>query len=439
MNSPAIPAMNLFGALQLVQQDFSLLRLNSQFYIIDEIELKNYRNGFKADVSLFDKQNGRILIERYLTNQPVACIPSQIFLEFIKNNQTHVYNEIKFHPLNPNKDVLNLWVPPTIEPIDTPCPTIDDFLFDIIANQDQVIYDYLIHYLAHLYQKPEEKPGIMVALMSAQGCGKGVFMDMLRMIWSRTTIMINDIEQITGRFNLSLERHLIVCLDEAMYVNDNAGQEKLKNLITEPYIQVEAKHQTPRTVNSLHRFFLATNHEHFLKTTKDDRRLFAIPISEYRQNDSVYFSNLINKMKHSDELNGFVYKLSQINLSNFNIRNRPKTAIHAMQIIRSLQGVDRWVYEILNNKTIGYSHSSWQEAFFISMDNLKREYKNFNPQAEKYKTLQSDEIKLSFKKLIPGAIETRTSQARGFRLPDIQLARIDFEAIVGMQIDWDVA
>jgi predicted P-loop ATPase len=107
-----------------------------------------------------------------------------------------------------------------------------DFIFSIISNGENLNNSYLLNYLAHLYQKPEEKPGIMVALMSPQGCGKGVFMQILAKIWCRTTLMINDMEAITGRFNLCLERKLIICMDEAMYVNDSAGQEKLKNLIT---------------------------------------------------------------------------------------------------------------------------------------------------------------------------------------------------------------
>ena len=305
-------AMN---ALQLVQQNFSLLKMGGQFLVVDEGELTQYRLGtIDQELNFYNERNSKILIERFLTNQPVPGIPKQVFLQYLNDPNTHVYNEIKFHPKKQPKNILNLWVPPTIEPIDTPYLEIADFLYSVIASNDSIIFEYLINYLAHLYQKPEEKPGIMVALMSAQGCGKGVFMQMLSKIWSRTTLMINDIESITGRFNLCLERKLIINLDEAMYVNDNAGQEKLKNLITEPYINVEAKHQMPRTVNSLHRFFLATNHEHFLRTSKDDRRLFAVPISSCRQNDHRYFNQLMDIMDNTDQLNGFVYLLKTKNI-----------------------------------------------------------------------------------------------------------------------------
>lgn len=436
MNLP-LSIISSQNALQLVQKNFSLLKLGGEFRIIDEMELAYYYQGkVDHDISFYNERNGKIVIERFLTNQPVPGIPKLVFAQFLIDPNTHVYSEIKFHPKKQPTYVLNLWVPPSINPVDIGCKKIMGFLFTVICNKDQIIFNYLISYLAHIYQKPEEKPGIMVALMSPQGCGKGVFMQMLSKIWGRTTLMINEMESITGRFNLCLERKLIVCMDEAMYINDNAGQEKLKNLITEPTINVEAKHQMPRTVNSLHRFFLATNHEHFLKTSKDDRRLFAIPISECHQNDHKYFENLMDAIENTQELNGFVYILSQKDLSQFNVRQRPKTQIHAMQIIQSLHGVDRWVYEILNNKKIRYL--DWDLNFYISLNDLKEAYCDFDSQAQKYKTVQNEDIKNSFKKLLPQAIPHRTSDSRGFQMPQINTARLDFERIVGMSVDWAV-
>jgi len=436
MNLP-LSIISSQNALQLVQKNFSLLKLGGEFRIIDEMELAYYYQGkVDHDISFYNERNGKIVIERFLTNQPVPGIPKLVFAQFLIDPNTHVYSEIKFHPKKQPTYVLNLWVPPSINPVDIGCKKIMGFLFTVICNKDQIIFNYLISYLAHIYQKPEEKPGIMVALMSPQGCGKGVFMQMLSKIWGRTTLMINEMESITGRFNLCLERKLIVCMDEAMYINDNAGQEKLKNLITEPTINVEAKHQMPRTVNSLHRFFLATNHEHFLKTSKDDRRLFAIPISECHQNDHKYFENLMDAIENTQELNGFVYILSQKDLSQFNVRQRPKTQVHAMQIIQSLHGVDRWVYEILNNKKIRYL--DWDLNFYISLNDLKEAYCDFDSQAQKYKTVQNEDIKNSFKKLLPQAIPHRTSDSRGFQMPQINTARLDFERIVGMSVDWAV-
>ncbi len=121
---------------------------------------------------------------------------------------------------------------------------------------------------------------------------------------------------------------------------------------------------------------------------------------------------------------------------DINLRLIPKTQIHAMKIIRSLQGIDRWVYEILNTKKIG--STNWEDNLFISLNDLKYCYKEHDYQAQKYKTIQNEDIKSSINKLIPSAQEHRTATSRGFNLPHINLARNEFEGIVGKTIDWEI-
>ena len=183
MNAPTS-----INALSLVQKNYSLLKNGGDFFIIDEQELQKYRLGkIKSNLSIYKQLPGRMAIERFLTEQPVPGIPRQVYNQFLIDPDTHVYEDIKFHPQTQTKDVLNLWIPPTIEPMDAYCDDIVDFIYTVISNSNQTIFEYLMNYLAHLYQKPEDKPGVMIALMSGQGCGKGVFMQLLQRIWSRTT------------------------------------------------------------------------------------------------------------------------------------------------------------------------------------------------------------------------------------------------------------
>ena len=70
-------AMN---ALQLVQQNFSLLKMGGQFLVVDEGELTQYRLGtIDQELNFYNERNSKILIERFLTNQPVPGIPKQVF------------------------------------------------------------------------------------------------------------------------------------------------------------------------------------------------------------------------------------------------------------------------------------------------------------------------------------------------------------------------
>jgi hypothetical protein len=46
-----------------------------------------------------------------------------------------------------------------------------DYLLDVICDGDLGLFDYLIRFLAHALQHPEEKPGIMIVLIGAEGVG----------------------------------------------------------------------------------------------------------------------------------------------------------------------------------------------------------------------------------------------------------------------------
>ena len=115
-----------------------------------------------------------------------------------------------------------------------------------------------------MIQKPEEKPGIMIVMSGGQGTGKGTFFCLLQKIWLKTTLIVSDVDHVIGGFNAALERNYAVCMDEALFSSQKKAMDRLKSFITEAKITVEQKYLPRRSLDSIHRFFAATNHEHFL-------------------------------------------------------------------------------------------------------------------------------------------------------------------------------
>jgi hypothetical protein len=282
-------------------------------------------------------------------------------------------------------------------------------------------------------------------LIGGQGTGKGVFFQLLKAIWSRTTLLVSDVDEVVGKFNAALERHYVVCMDEALFSGDKKSLDRLKSLVTEPTIRIEQKYQPSRSIDSVHRFFAATNHDQFAHIEKDDRRFFFLRVSSSHQQDTDYFKRLCDSFNDGQTLEGFVSFLLCLDLADFNVRERPKTTEHDSQRIKSLNGFDRYWYEVLLNANFGagdtFTQDHWEAGRFIATRSMVGHYKVYDHKAGKYEPIQAGNISQSVKRLCPTAKSTRklhnNRPQRGFNLPSIQIARSDFESHFSIAIDWE--
>ena len=438
------------SALSALQLNFLLLKLDGQIRVIEKHEMVAILCGNKnSDISFYKKNEGELLMKRFLEAQPIASDVKNTIIEFWKNQATHVIDEIAFSPRKLPSTTLNYWIPPLINPQIGQWDLIRSYLKDVICDGDARIYDYLIKYLAHMVQHPEEKPGVMIILLGRQGTGKGMFFQLLVKIWPLTTLLLSDISQVVGQFNAALERNYVICMDEAIFSGDRKSQDRLKSLVTEKTLRIEQKYQPSRSIESIHRIFAASNHHHFSQTESDDRRSLFIRVSASRQNDHIYFSQLSTAINDDAVIGAMLKHLIDLDLSTFNIRSRPLTKEHNKQKMLSLSGFDRYWYEVLCRGRFMVNHiyssssfdKSWQDDEFASSNSLLEGYKAFDKNAQRFQTVQIQEITEALKRLCPSATRHRASlnntQVRGFILPPLTVARSEFERAFSAKVDWE--
>jgi hypothetical protein len=295
-----------------------------------------------------------------------------------------------------------------------------------------------------MLQYPEHKPGVMLVLLGKQGTGNGLFFQILQRIWSRTALLVSDIDQIVGRFNAALEQNYVIMMDEAMFSGDYKSQDRMKSLITEKTCQVEQKYQPSRTISSVHRFFASSNHDHFARVEADDRRLLILRVSGKRQGDTAYFAQLVGAIDDDSVIAGMVYALMNTNLTGFDVRARPLTHEHGEQKLKSLQGFDRYFYEVLSRGDFGKPHMMsrlWKDGDFISTDNIIEHYQQSDKNSQRLATTQSREISKAIERLCPSAAKGRITinklQQRGYVLPDLATARKEFDKAHNLTSNWD--
>ncbi|GMF12766.1 unnamed protein product [Phytophthora lilii] len=171
------------------------------------------------------------------------------------------------------------------------------FVKEIIANNDNELYNWLIKWIAHIYKYPNSRTRRALFLLSIEeGTGKGTFCDVLTYLFG-----IHNIDQSGGSVkSLISERssHLVgkkIAMVQEMRENkgDYMGcMEAVKTFITDDYIAVRPLHANKMTVRNLVELIMTTNNENILKTSVEGRRFTVARVSPTRKQDNSYFRNL---------------------------------------------------------------------------------------------------------------------------------------------------
>jgi len=387
----------------------------------------------------------------------LASEPKKVIADFWANPHTRAYVRIAFDPEDNQQDTLNLWCPSPIQPKETDWYRIYDFLYRIICDGDESIFDYLFRFLAHALRHPSDKPGVVIVLLGGQGVGKGLFLRLLSRLWPTTSLMVSDVKQVVGGFNAALETKYVVLMDEAIFKGDKASTEHLKSMVTEEQIVVEDKYQPRRSIRSIHRFFAASNADHFSHVDRDDRRFLFLRVSSAKQGDSEYFQRLVDAID-GGAVGGFVASLMRANLAGFNVRQRPRTTEHAVQSFKSLKGFERFWFEVLHMCDLrgrdrpvadynGFSPEPWGGPRFVPTTHLVSFFTDFDSAAQRYEAVQQSEIHRQLERICPSSKPCRRNygpskgldqheQHRGFEHPSIEIARREFCDVLRVHVDW---
>ena len=198
---------------------------------------------------------------------------------------------------------------------------------------------------------------------------------------------------------------------------------------------INEKYQPSRQIKSYHRFIAATNADHLKKTEHDDRRDFTLRVSESRKGDHQFWDDIYHEIDNGGT-EALVHDLLAIDLSEFNVRNKPNTQELLEQKLHSLDHIARWWHECLMQGSVFDDEERWQE--FVSTENAiegimagaGRIYRNPGPR----------DVVQQMKKLCPSAIHGQKQMSgdrhRGFNLPSLQQARSEFEQYIDGPIKW---
>jgi phage/plasmid-associated DNA primase len=135
----------------------------------------------------------------------------------------------------------NLWRGFACEPIAGSWDKLKNHIHEIICAGNKILFEYLLDWIARLFQQPSLPGEVAIVLKGEEGSGKGILCRAVIDILGQHGLHITSSDHLVGKFNAHLRDCIALFADEAFFAGDRQHIGRLKALITEPSIAIEGK------------------------------------------------------------------------------------------------------------------------------------------------------------------------------------------------------
>lgn len=209
------------------------------------------------------------------------------------------YSEVMFDPsLPPGRcgKAWNIWKGFAFTPVPGDWSLFKEHLLDNIACGNQVLYQWLINWMAWAVQNPGIPIGTAPVFQGLPGTGKGVVARHFGAIWKPHVIEVTHQTHVSGNFNAHLFGRRLVFIDEGIFGGDKTKAGLIKVRITEPYFVVERKGVDAIRAPNRSVYMVASNNDQPVAADIGDRRWTMFTVSAKRKEDRSYFKRIQQQM-----------------------------------------------------------------------------------------------------------------------------------------------
>ena len=245
-----------------------------------------------------------------------------------KSPRSRRYDGIHFRPGNAQKwkRWYNKYRGFPYQPIQGDASVFWHHVNHIICADDPDKIAFFTGWLAHLIQKPWQKPSTAIILQGGEGTGKTTFAKAVKRLIGPHFCSVNTVSRIAGRFNSPVEDALMVYVDELNGYSSKCPRdimECLKSLTGDDDTTVEHKGREQSRSPGFMRLIMSTNEGNPLPITKENRRFWIYRLSTHRCNDTDYFEQFKAETSQVEVLEAVMYDLMVADISKFNPYQAP--------------------------------------------------------------------------------------------------------------------
>lgn len=296
-----IEKSSLEALMEKMNDEYAVILRGSQVFIMRHWlgEDKKAKISFlsKRDFLIFQENNKLCTVDAQDNKEAIKIAPA-----WIQWHKRKTYEEVYFEPNGIiSKKRYNLWQGFAVKPQETEVTEgfdlFIDHIFSNICQGNQEIFDWVMAWLADMFQNPAHKPGTALILRGGKGVGKGFFAHTIGKLLGIHYMSITQSSQLTGKFNGHMMDKILLFVDEGWWSDERKDAGVLNGLITEPSVAIEMKGKDAIYIDNYTRFIIAANSSRIVEASLDERRMAILDVGETAQQNKEYFSAIDQQMK----------------------------------------------------------------------------------------------------------------------------------------------
>lgn len=218
---------------------------------------------------------------------------------------------------------LNTWAGFAVESIEGTWSLLKKHILDNLCRGEVEHYEWLMDWMADMFQDPANPKGTAVVLGGIEGAGKGTLANALAKIFGIHASIVSNSKHLTSQYNGMIMDSVFLFADEVVYAGNHETANQIKAMVTEKTNTREQKFGDQKKVESFLHIMMSTNNEWKVAAGPESRRWLVLDVGKQVANDREYFGAIKTQMDHGGH-EAMLYELSHRQITA-NLRYAPVT------------------------------------------------------------------------------------------------------------------
>lgn len=277
----------------------------------------------------------------------------------------------------PGKDMMlaeefNLWRPSSIIPEQGDTNLWDEhlnYLFQDINDRDHVL-----NWLAWVYQNQEQKPNHALLIVGKNtGTGKSIIARIMEKLIGKENTQRPKNSSLKGDFNGWALKCKLCIIEELMQIGRREVANELRDIITEPTIEVNIKNVPAQLVENYMAMMGISNHPDALPIDETDRRWLVVSTPVFRRDPEYYTRILSEVLDNPKALAAIAYQLKTRDLKGYNAMSAaPDTDAKREMIDLSRSEPENWLNENMGNPPLSHRMIAIQDVVDVMPGHMQK-------------------------------------------------------------------